>query len=171
MIARPSRRMHMLIRMGIYVALAFGCQRESPEARLERGLGDFCEAMARAVADPAVVERPPAELARMLVRELEPSRRALGRLSADYAVLAPERALRLRTKVSKAHVQALRLVLLRAGEVSKRLAQQPGRSAYRAALGPLVTSFREGGAVWAFDLFSHETTEELEELVGQKEDR
>lgn len=142
----------------------------SPYQTLQEALLPLCRALPEIARKGELLQLSPEESGAFLHTALEPHRARLAALSPSYRALAPAERRLILSRVSQSCARELREFYVALGKVTARL---HGEEEAAEMVTRSVRAWQDSGALWAFELFAHDTVAELKEMAeeeGERED-
>jgi hypothetical protein len=129
----------------------------------------FVRALEAASARPELLTLEPEESGRRLAEALAPARRRLAELAPEWRRLDDQARRDTMQKAERACASELKRFYRQLAALSDRYRQPAARARFRPALRAALGPFEQTGTLWAFEIFSRDAVEELEEMMEEDE--
>lgn len=167
--ARPASGWLMAAAIGL---MAASCQPDTAaqEAQLVEALVPLCQDLPRIMAQPQVLSAPQVETGKMLGAALESHRLRLLPLGDRYRALAPARQRAVQARVSVRCGDELTAFYQMLGRYTLRFAKAGERELFIQTLRQFVPTWQQSRTLWAFELFSTDAVNEIQELLENEDE-
>jgi hypothetical protein len=160
---------HRLLLSLFALGIGVGCRPSpSPYQNLTEALLPLCRALPEIARRGELLQLSPEASGAFLRTALEPHRARLSALAPSYHALSPAEQRLVLSRVSQTCGKELREFYLALSGVTARL---HGEEEAAEMVTKSVRAWKDSDALWAFELFAHDTVAELREMAEEEGER
>jgi hypothetical protein len=164
---------HIALSVSLLFSLSFtaACNEQAEnERRLVSAIVPLCRDLPRVLSQPGLTTMKEADAGRAIGQALESHRLRVAELAESYEELPAPRRLAVQTLISKQCQSELKSFYGLLGDLTRGF-ETKRPEAFQELLREVVIPWQQSESLWAFEFFSPEAVEEVEEMAGTEKSK